>query len=270
MKPKFRIPPVLGFLPLAFSLGITVLQTIVYLVSYDPKANYFLNDTIIPSTVTILLSLGLLLALSYVLLLPKGALSAQRLPLPKASLASAAGAVAAIVTLLIARPESNLFFAMLITLALTAAYHAWLPFARGEKQKNNLALLGFFAVISYALLTAYYYFDLTFEMNAPLKVFLQMGLLFSVVLTTEELRFLIGNARPRAYLMLSLSTATVGALTALPVPVAFVCGILDRTDYLAGALLVLGTSVAAAARASAMILQATKKSRLEKEKTNVN
>ena len=265
MKPTFRIPPRLGYGLLILPLGITVLQTLVYLIAYDPRANYFLRGTTLPTVSILLLCAGILLGLAYVLLLPKNVLGTRNLPGRMASLPSAVGAVAAAVTFLLARPESSLFFGILVMLVITAVYNAMLPFANDAKRKNTVTILGFFAVFAYAMTAAYYYFDLTFEMNAPLKTLLQMGLLFSIVSTTEELRFLIGNARPRAYLMLALATSTVGALTALPVPIAFVAGIVDRVDYLAGAILVLGTTVTTLWRSVTLLEQAHKKSLAGKE-----
>ncbi len=102
-----------------------------------------------------------------------------------------------------------------------------------------VALLGFGAVIACVLLGAYYYFDMTVELNAPIKTMLQAALLFSTLFFTGELRYLLKRPMPRLFLILCNLTVAIGARPAVFILISFFYGVSTRLDYAAGGLLIL-------------------------------
>ena len=134
---------------------------------------------------------------------------------------------------------------MLASLALicAAVYSILSGTSARRSPPTGLCLIGFTAVLACALVNATFYFDPTLEMNSPAKVALQTSLLFARLYYTAELRYLIDRAKPRLFIALSLLTLSVSALSAIPITVACCCGIIDRKDCLAGALLVLGIAI---------------------------
>ena len=70
---------------------------------------------------------------------------------------------------------------------------------------------------------------------------------------TGEIRYQLGTALPRAYLMLLSCTVAAGALSIPAVPAAYFVGILKGTDYLASAFAVLGCTLTAALRLYALL-----------------
>ena len=109
-------------------------------------------------------------------------------------------------------------------------------------------LLGSTAVLGCALLNAYYYFDVSVEMNAPIKVLLQTALLFAMIYYTCELRFLLGRGKPRLFLVFAYATVAASSLCAISLPVALLCGIIQKPIYAMGAVTLLGISLTATLR----------------------
>lgn len=246
---------------LLLPLVITTLQTIAYLTDYDQSANYFFAGSSLVTVTTVLTLVGIAAAIALVCLLPKEILSTEQLPCRPASLVPTVGTLSSAILFLFFARNQALLPAVFLSLLLTVAYNTLLCIPAMDKKRSSIALLGYVAVFANALTTIYYYFDMTVEMNAPVKVSLQLGLLFSMLYYTGELRYLLGVARPRFFLMLSLWMSVVGALTVIPIPIAYFAGILNRTDYLAGAILILGVTIAAFVRAASILFQLPKQAK---------
>jgi len=116
------------------------------------------------------------------------------------------------------------------------------------KKKTVTAAFGLCTVLTCLLLNIHFYFDLSVEMNAPLKLFVQMGLLLSMLYYTAELRFLLGIPKPRLFLILGCATVSVGSLATLSIPQAMILGRLPQYDYLPAAILILSISVTVLSR----------------------
>lgn len=129
---------------------------------------------------------------------------------------------------------------LILCLLLATAYGTVSGMQNAANRQTVGAFFGLFAILSCILLNAYYYFDTSIEMNAPLKTSIQVGLLFAMLFLTGEVRYLLGIPMPRMMQLFAVCTVSFGALSAIAVPVAFFSGKLSRPDYLAGALLVLG------------------------------
>ena len=109
-------------------------------------------------------------------------------------------------------------------------------------------LLGFGSVLASILINAYYYFDLSIEMNAPLKTTVQTAILFFLLYQIAELRYLLGDPQERLYLMISAWTVAFGSLVSIPLPLAYLTGRIDRPDYAVGGVLMLCVTVTVALR----------------------
>ena len=87
------------------------------------------------------------------------------------------------------------------------------------------------------MVNVYCYFDASLEMNAPVKVTVQTALLFTMLALTAELRFPLGRAKPRLYLILSWCAA---AALSLPSFSILFGGATERGDYRAFGAVTLG------------------------------
>ena len=212
-----------------FSILTALLQSLAYLLSYDaPEANYF-SSLLLPALAFASAALGLvciaLTALSY----PKGTLPApEGLSCRKLTAAvAAAGYLAGSVCLLLSEDEPLAIVAAALAV-LSAVYHvstAVLP----ARLSWISVLLGTAPVVAGILFCAVYYFDNHLEMNAPLKTSAIAALLLVSVMTTGDLRILLGKATPRLYAVTAAALLGIGALVAIPVPLAFLTGLFERT-----------------------------------------
>ena len=240
MKKLFQNKKALWIACLALAGIAAVLQACAVLFCYEPNTNYFYSKNPLPLLAVICAILG---AVSGSLAafatdptkLSRDPFSHQSIPAP-----SSFGFLAVVVLFLTSKQAAtSKITAYLVPLtAVALLYSALYAIKPLRKRKTLFALLGFGTLLSIVLLTAYYYFDVTVEMNAPLKLSVQTGLLFALVYYTQEIRYLLGNEHPRAYLCLSACTVSVGSLSAVAAPIAYATGKLDRTDYAAGGLLV--------------------------------
>ncbi len=135
--------------------------------------------------------------------------------------------------------ESLLGLISVPTLAIAGIYCILTGIAAFRAKQSLIVILGFFTVISAILLNAYYYFDFTVEMNAPVKVVLQMGLLMLMLCYTGELRYLLGIGKPKMYLILSVLGIVGSTYASAPILIAYWTGKLQRLDYVASAGLLL-------------------------------
>lgn len=126
-----------------------------------------------------------------------------------------------------------------------------LPF--GQKKVNLTAIAGFFSMATMVYLVASYYFDMTLEMNAPLKISVQMGLLCAMLYLTVELRSLLGRTIPRLFLLLTSLVIAVGSLPACSVILAYLTGKTTHRAYVAGAVLTLGVFLTACIRLTGLV-----------------
>lgn len=235
---------------LLFSLGLSALvllfSTLSMLLCYDRSANYFTVGAVLPFFTVALAIVAATVGIIAAILFPRDQLNTT--PFSNRIQESLPAAIAMLlcgVCLLL--PQSTSFALRLITtlLLLTSAAYVMLRSRRSNRfnPSTSFVLLGFTPAIACVLLTAYYYFDTSMEMNAPVKVMVQTAVLCAMLYFTCELRYLLGRQKPRLYLALSLCTLAASSLTAIAVPLSYAFGIFNRADYLAGAVLGLGISI---------------------------
>ena len=135
----------------------------------------------------------------------------------------------------------------MILLVLSAIYCLLSSFTPAQ-YKFLSAGLGLVTIPAFIYLTGCLYFDNTIEMNAPAKLLLQIAFLSSMLFFTGELRYQMGIPAPRVYRMVCAWTIASGAVASLPVILAYLFGTITRTDYLTGAILLLGVTATAIIR----------------------
>jgi hypothetical protein len=219
----------------------TLLSAAATAFSYDKSTNYFTANSILFPLATALAILTFVLAVATALMTPKETVVASSpfganllVALPSA-IGFGCGAIFSVLEF--AKSNSTLFLVAAVLLLLSAA-HVLLC----ETERKS-SLLGFIPPVACALLIAILYFDISLEMNAPMKVVAQCALLPLMLYFTTELRYLLERELPRLYLALALSSIAAASLCALAVPVAFLTGVLENTNCLAASLVAIGANI---------------------------
>lgn len=246
------------------------LMLIACLTQYDgPAANYFGRGALLPIFAAVLSAVSAIAGTVITGLLPRGSLSSEISPVPSASFASAAGFLicAVILTASAIRSGFRWYHAVtLLLLLLSVAYFILRAYDRFTEPLRDLTvLLGIAPVFGLIFLCAIHYFDKSLEMNAPVKVLTLLGLLTATVTVTSGIRYLLGTALPRVYLMLASWTVAAGSLSLLSIPALFLAGSFDKTAYLASFFAVLGYTVSCGFRIVSLIRSAEDTSRVEED-----
>lgn len=224
-----------------FSVAAAILQTIAVLAAYESGTNYLITASPLPAIAVVCALIAAVVGTVAALRTDASETGApfSHLPLPAPT---AIGFAAAAVAVALTKHTMTNKLVIPLTVAflgIAALYSILVQFSALRTRRVLVTLTGFGAILSCILINAYYYFDISVEMNAPLKTSTQTALLFLMLYLTAEVRYLLDAAQPRTYLMLSAWTLAFGALAAIPLPVAYLTGRLDRLDYAAGGLLVL-------------------------------
>lgn len=246
---KLKIP---SSIPHALRIGFcscailtVIFRSIAFLTSYQIDSNYFNIGAIFPILSSVFALLTALLGTVDAILFTSIQID-KKDRLQFAPLFAAAGfLISGIYFLLIA---INTFEIITAILLLLSALYCVLDRIENKFLASVNIFLGFAAILACAALTGYHYFDQTVEMNAPIKVSLQVALLISMLFFTGELRCRMGIPMPRLYRILAAWTIASGAISSLPTILAFCLGKIDRIDYLVTAILVLGVTILALIR----------------------
>ncbi len=222
-------------------LAMTViLQVIALWQDYEADANYYRNGAVWPVLSVLSAVLASVSALVATFLTPAPVLAVSPiksgiLDLITASLASAGFVVTALLILL-KNGIKGVPPILSLLLLIAAAYPILCRIAKTALGKLPV-YSGFAAVFATILLNGYLYFDQTVEMNAPMKVGAHVALLFLMLTVTEELRYLLGIAKPRLYLILASCALAFSALAAPILGFVYLTDRLPRLDYFAYGLL---------------------------------
>lgn len=219
-----------------------ILQTLAVLISYDPTANYFERGAILPTLAVCLAIAGIVCGTIAARMTNTETLNdspfSKQIAIPYAAI----GFLLTAIVLPLNAPTERMPLTLVtsVFLVLAAFFHilSCIPSIR-EKHTSVICFLGFAAIIGCILSMAYFYFDVSVEMNAPLKVAVQMGLITAMLGYVGELRYLLGQPMPRTYLTVLSWSISVGALSTIAVPIAMIAKKLPRVDYAVGGLLVL-------------------------------
>ena len=219
-----------------------VVQTVAIVTVYDNGTNYFLNSAVLPTVALAIALLACAAGIVAAILSPvfdgqATVFSVRLAPSPATVGFLISAAFVLFYRTKTAQPTVGLAAALLLLCGMVYTLLVSVPAWR--QSKNRALCFGMLGILGTILINAYYYFDVSIEMNAPIKVTTQMGLLFATVYLTGELRFLLGTQKPRVFVALATALASIGSLCSFSLLVAFFLGKTDRADYVAGALLVL-------------------------------
>ena len=262
-SPRAMIPSLKGILMKSFSKKIllpffpllfcaVVLLVVAFLREFGTDSDsYFARGAIFPALAVSLLLISLVFAAISAFRAQSTAPGAFSYAAFPAFFGCILTAIALVRSSLVASP---LFF--------FAALFFAIPVLMKKRSRPLLLLLnpffGFAAIAAMIYLCVVYYFDMTVEMNAPLKTLLHMGLLFCILYVTAEIRCFLGKGMPRLFRLLSAAATGVGLFTSLPLLIAFLGNTFSRTQYpayFAGVFAVLGISLTALFRLIGSLIQ---------------
>ncbi|MBQ8433133.1 MAG: hypothetical protein IJX28_09655 [Clostridia bacterium] len=238
MKSYLRMLPPLQWLSALSAVLGGILQTVCIFRYLEDGSNYFLTGAILPGIAVGLCILSLALGTVAAATTKPEQLAKTIFSNRPIRCTPTVGFLAPAIALLFYE-EKKLSVLTAFFLLLAVAYALFVNTPKLRRYTVPTALLGFATVAACALLNAYFYFDVSVEMNAPIKTALQAGLLASMLYFTGELRYLLGTPRPRIFLAMCSWVVALGSLTAIAFPISYFCGEFSRADYGAGALLML-------------------------------
>lgn len=236
---KQTLSSVLRWCSLGTAVSAAVLQSTAILTAYASDRNYFVADTPLPLLAAILAILSGALGILSAILVEKETLASPVTSSIIVGLPAAAG-LGFGAFLLLTASTAPLSIVTALTMLGAALYSLLFCERIAARYPRALSLLGFFAVAACAMINVYCYFDASLEMNAPVKVTVQTGLLFAMLYYTSEIRFVLGREKPRLHLALSCCALASLALSAFPIYLAHNNGITERLDYYAFAIASVG------------------------------
>lgn len=219
-----------------------VLLTVAMFTDYESAAHYFRAGAVLPVLSLLLALLSALLGTASILL-RREPLGKAPFPQSKTFPLPAVGFLLAGAVLLLLGRADTLRYAAGLSLLLSAPYALLQASPNARRHKASLSLLGLLPILSCILLNAYYYFDVSIEMNSPIKLALQIALLFAMLAYVGEVRFHLDRPTPRVYALLGTWLTALGSLSAIALPVAFLLGRMPRADYAVGAVLLATVSI---------------------------
>lgn len=236
----------------AFAVLAMLFECIAFSTNLQADSNYFEHGAILPTLAIVFAVLAASIGTLEALLTSKSSLDAKG-TIRFAFLPSAIGfAVSGFYHFSNANDNYDTIVSLIL---IIAALYALSQCVIKAKIAESTSFLGFAAMIGCAGLTGYHYFDSTVEMNAPAKVLLQMSMLVAMLFFTSELRRTLSTPIRKLYTTLATWTIATGAITAVPIILAYATGKIERTDYLVDAILVLTVTVTAALRMLSLYLE---------------
>lgn len=251
-------------LALPYSAVAMILMTVAYLVAYRPDvSNYFTNGSPLPIQATVFACLAVVFGVV-------GAILSKRLGTPFAKpsapsfavLPAALGSLVTAVLLFIAKePLPAVLF------LLTAVYFALSASSLAKRYASAILWVGFASVAATVVLNAAYYFDMAVEMNAPVKILLQMGLLAAMLYCCIEMRISAGLTNGSFTPILTVLAVALCGLSSVPIAVLQFVGELPALAYFAASPVLFGICVTASLRLCQLIAATEPKTATAEEAT---
>lgn len=216
-------------------------QLLAVIFSFTPQSNYFRVGAIFPT-------LAILFAIPAIVCGTLDAfLRAKEATIPKAgSLAMLPAGIGFLISAIGLFTQSSSTLATIsVFLALVAALYCILSAIKIPFGSTPRFFLCFGAVAGCASLTIYHYFDFAVEMNAPLKLSIQIAALCAMLFFVGEARAILSKAASPIYRAVTFWTVLSGSIASIPTIVAFLLKKTDRIDYLTSAIALLGITVSA-------------------------
>ncbi len=230
---------------IATTLLAAITMVISFVICFRSDSHYFTKDQVLPTIAIAFACIAALVGTADALLATDISLENRAAWKPAPLFAGIGFLLYGIYQMITA--ATNLSMVCAILLIVASAHFVFSFFAKAE-YKLLTFYLGIAAVLGCALLTICFYFDMTLEMNAPIKVLPQIALLCAMIYFTSELRCYIDRHAPRAYRVLCAWTIVFGACSSLPMLIAYLIGSIRRTDLLFVSILLLGITAMAILR----------------------
>ena len=253
MKKHLCSPRLYLLCSLISALIAGILQTLAYKSAYgNPLANYFSAASPLPKIAIGFSILTCLLGIAAVCLYNKEEIP-EHSPIGDFSSLPAAVSLLLGTVLMLMSNNTKLTYAIAFFFLLATIYQAILSF-RLVNDPTVIALIGFANVIGCILLVGYFYFDPSMEMNAPVKISALMGILFTALYYTYEIRALLGNPLPKLFTLLTVCVIGIGALASFPVTLAYLffhcfdqihTHSFEHPEYFACSLILIGVCTSA-------------------------
>jgi len=219
------------------ALAVTVLHTILLMNYFDGDIGYF-NNSLLSSITVAMVFVSILWFFSALLFIPKNILKAD---MPKTNISSKFGFIMCALlnafgffyyayNLMDTQTVSKIPLISAIFFLLSTFYFVGKAFDTFKKTDTTV-LFGFFIIFTSIALLAETYFDKFVQMNSPLKVTIQISLLFIMLYYLSEFRFDLKKPYPRLYFVVALSAFIICMATSIPHIIAYSSNILDNTDY---------------------------------------
>lgn len=243
------------------------LQVAVMFTDYEPETNYYTPGAVLPVVAAIVGAVSLICGGAAAFLADTGAMSASLFAENRVSVFfNLPGFVFPLIVLFPTVADllsgkilpdkmsvAALIGAVLLLLAAVYTFLTSVPAIR-TRCRDAVAAFGFGAILCFIPLYLCFYFDLSVEMNAPIKNALQIGCLTSALLYAEEIHFLLGKPSHRAYLFFAALALPTTAIPAFSVPIAFFTGKIDDIFAFSVALLLFCNFLLAAVHLSRLFL----------------
>ena len=229
---------------IGFSGASMLTQILAVIISLTPQSNYFQVGSVFP-TLTILFAIAALICGTLDAILTNRNSSEAKAPSP-AMLPAGIGLLISAVGLLI--QGTSTLATVSVVFSLVGALYCILSSIKSLANAACNVFLCFGATISCASLTIYHYFDFTIEMNAPLKLSLQLAALCAMLFFIGEARDRLSKPDSPIYRAITAWTVLSGAVASVPTIFAFLLGKIDRIDYLTCAIALLGITASATLR----------------------
>ncbi len=233
-----RLPKILLIGSIVLGLIAAILMIVAF-ADYDPAvSNYFPQGSALPVVAVILTFLSVAVGMAAVIF------SRHKEPLFETSFPTGIlfpavfGSLLTGVFLLIEHHTVPGVLFILESLFLFLA-----GFSLGKRFSNIVVCFGFFAVAAHVSLIATYYFDMSVEMNAPVKELVIVGLLVSMLECTIEMRLLLKRSHTMLTPFLIILTAAFGTLSSFSLAIAYLQDKIPMDEYAAAIPVLLGFSI---------------------------
>ena len=235
--------------PMLASLFLSAVSAILLAVAcataYDPAvSNYFPAGSPLLVSASVLSILAIISGIVSAILI-----KAKNEPFEAPSAPSFAvlpSAIGSLITSVMLFIGGKVWIGILFLLATAFYALSACPFAK--KYAPWVILPGFAVIAATIALTATFYFDMTVEMNAPVKVLLQLGLLSVMLESTLEIRALIGRESPVLFGVVITFAAVLCPLSGISGLVLVIASKTPGIVYSAAVPVILGGYATAIAR----------------------
>ncbi len=225
-----------------------ILFTVSIFTAFDSSTGYF-DTSLLYSVAKGLGIVTVVLGVSSVFTLPKGELGGDSplafpviFPSAFCALVMFAGGICLLGSVLgflpaswaftkLAKTSSGLLLIAAVFTFLAVVYFILNCFPQDGKPKQTHALIGFSLPIAAVLWIAAGYFDLTVSMNAPIKTFTHLALIFFTLWSGYELRTMLGKPMPRLYFGAGLTVVFFSGAASLPWLIGYIAGAVSGPAY---------------------------------------